>query len=209
VRYARKIFTAMKRLHFVIIAMTSLLMTGLSGTTQANPAGTSSNDLKGDSIELRQLIIKLLKWHESDLHGVDFPLVSDKTSDSIYTGINWAAHKQRVKQLENTGFFTKEFLSTYQKIAEHLDKELKHNKEKYRIGDLPPYDHANEWCDCQDYPTNVWKRLRIKSIKINGESATFKWTWASDFSYSVRAQKVGGNWQIAQLEKFDIRNFIW
>ncbi len=200
----------MKQLYSAIIVTTSLFFCSLIGTTQTNEAKANTDNFKTDSVELRQLIFKLLKWKESELpHNEDFPLITDKANDSIYIGINWVAHKRRIKQLENTGLFTQEFISTYQKIAEHLDKELKQNKIKYYVGELPPYDHANEWCDCQDYPINVWKRLRITNVKITDHLASFKWTWARDFFYSVKAQKTNGKWKIAQLEKFSIKNFIW
>jgi hypothetical protein len=198
----------MKKLTSLSIPLSYLLLSSLFGVSQVKSVEQNTGDFKTDSTELRTLIFKMLKWHEND-RGEDFPPTSDKANDSVYSGINWAAHQKRVKQLESTGFFAKEFISRYQKIAGHLDKELKSNKEKYHVGELPPYDHANEWCDCQDYPTNVWTLLKIINLKINGNSATFKWTWSSNFSYSVKALKADGKWKIAELEKFDVKNFTW
>jgi hypothetical protein len=198
----------MKKFGSLSVLTSFLLLSSLFGISQVKSVGQNKEDFKTDSIELRTLIFKMLKWHEND-QGEDFPLISDYSKDGIYHGIDWAAHQKRVKQLENTGFFTIEFISRYQQIAIHLDKELKSNNEKYYVGELPPYDHANEWCTCQDYPTNAWKRLKIINLKINNNSATFKWTWASNFSYSVKALMVDGQWKISELEKFDVKNFIW
>ncbi|MFT3911368.1 MAG: hypothetical protein QM737_18240 [Ferruginibacter sp.] len=166
-------------------------------------------NFKSDSTVLSSLVLKLLKWHQADKKA-DFELLAIGATDSIHTGINWASHKERVAELEHTGFFSKTFIDNYQKIALHLDKELKQNKTKYFIGDLPPYgNEANEWCNCQDYPANAWKKLKIVNLKINGDVAGFKWTWGNNFFYSVKAVKENNAWRIAELERFTIKNFSW
>ena len=162
-----------------------------------------------DSAELKALVVKLLKWHGTDKKSDFEPLLKNPT-DTIYSGIDWQAHKQRIAELEKTNFFTKDFLDNYQKIALHLDKELKQNKIKYAVGDLAPYgNEANEWCNCQDYPANIFKRLKIVDLKINDNSAAFKWTSGVKFFYSVKAKKENDVWKIAELERFNIKNFSW
>ena len=166
-------------------------------------------DFKSDSTELKSLVVKLLKWHESDKKSDFEPLTGD-SKDTVYTGINWQLHKTRMAELEKTNFFAKDFLDNYQNIALHVDKELKENKTKYLVGDLPPYgDETNEWCNCQDYPGNIWKHLKIVNLKITDNSATFKWTWGDNFFYSIKASKENNVWKIAELEKFTIKNFSW
>src|ERR1041385_2298962 len=113
-------------------------------------------------------------------------------------------------ELEKTDLFAKDFLDNYQNIALHLDKELKQNKTKYFVGDLPPYgDETNEWCNCQDYLGNIWKHLKIVDLKINDNSATFKWTWGDNFFYSVKTRKENNVWKITELETFTIKHFSW
>ena len=141
---------------------------------------------------------------------MDFEPLLKNPKDTIYTGIDWQAHKKRVAELEKTNFFTKSFLDNYQQIALHLDKELKQNKTKYIVGELPPFgDDASEWCDCQDYPGNFWKRLKIIVLKINNNSATIKWTWGDNFFYSLKASKENNIWKIAEMERFNIIYFSW
>lgn len=173
-----------------------------------NTKVAATTNVKSDSTNLKALVVKLLKWHDTDKNS-DFEPLLKNPKDSIYKGINWQAHKKRMAELEKTNFFTKNFLENYQKIAIHIDKELKQNKTKYSVGDLPPYDHANEWCNCQDYPSNIWKRLKIVALKINDNTATFKWTWGDKFFYSVKAKKENNIWKINELEQFNIKNFSW
>lgn len=167
-----------------------------------------SQSRSADSIQLTTLIKSVLKWHQAD-RGFDFEPIKTNPKDSIFSGINWQSHKKRLKQLEQTNFFSKDFLDTYQKIAEHLDRELKENKTKYYEGDLPPYDHANEWCNCQDYPAGGLSHLKITNLAIEKDIASFKWTWAKNFSYSVKAKKEKGSWRISELEMFNTKNFSW
>ena len=170
---------------------------------------SSSTSFKTDSTELKSLVVELLKWHETDKKSDFEPLLNSPT-DTIYTGINWELHKKRVAELEKTSFFSRDFLDNYQNIASHLDKELKLNKTKYFVGDLPPYgNEANEWCNCQDYPGNIWKRLQIVNLTINDNAAAFQWTWGENFFYSIKARKENNVWKIAEMEKFTIKNFSW
>lgn len=178
---------------------------------------------KDDSIKLKELIISMLKWYSKD-GNYDFDVVSDKNRnfdaakdsiygiyDSIFVGINWQSYKKRMTELAETKLFTKNFLNNYQNIALLLDKELKENQEKWHVGDMPPYgDGANEWCDCQDFPSENWQKiLKIFDLKLKDSTVKFKWTWEKDFSYSVEAIKENNVWKINELEKFNIENFSW
>jgi hypothetical protein len=187
-----------------------LILFSFSGFAYSqNTKVTATANVKSDSADLKALVVKLLKWHEKD-NNMDFEPLLKNPKDTIYTGIDWQAHKKRVTELEKTNLFTKSFLDNYQQIALHLDKELKQNKTKYIVGELPPFgSDANEWCDCQDYPSNYLKRLKILALKINNNSATFKWTWGDDFFYSIKAQKENNIWRIAEMERFNIKNFSW
>lgn len=199
-----KLFNCLLLIVTVLVMSCSCVQTRKNAKTNSKKAPISESS---DSIELIALTKNLLKWHEADLKG-DFIPTSD--NDSIYTGIDWTAHKARMEELSKTNFFTREFMDNYQKIALHLDKDLKKNPVKYHIGELPPYGNdANEWCNCQDYPSDVWKRLTIKSIKRAKDIASFYWTWGDDLSYFVKAKKENGHWGIAYLERFDVKNFTW
>jgi hypothetical protein len=131
-------------------------------------------------------------------------------ADSNYTEIDWTVHKNRVSELTNTGFFTKTFLDNYTNIAQFLDKELKRNPIKYRMGELPPYGKdVNEWCHCKDYPSDSLTKLTISNMNKYGDSSTFKWSWGDSSSYFVTAKKENNTWRISSLEGFDLKNFYW
>ena len=167
-----------------------LLLCFLSGfgyaqnTTVAAPAA-----IPGDSAALKALVVKFLQWHATDKKA-DFVPLLQHLKDTVYTGIDWQAHKQRVAALEKTNLFTTAFADNYQKIALYLDKELKQNKTKYLVGDLPPYgNETSPWCNCQEYPAGMLKRLQIVAVKIINNTASFKWTWATNFSMRYRLKK--------------------
>jgi len=188
----------------------SLLLTASNFSYGQNNKITN-NDLtsfKSDSIKLRNLIINILKWHQKDT-SVDFEPMTNKSTDSVYSGIDWKKHNQRILALKKTNFFSQIFFDNYTKIAQHLDEELKQNKTKYFVGDLPPYDHPNEWCNCQDYPNNIWNNFKITSLKISDNQATFKWTFDKKNLYSVKARREDNIWKVTDLEGFQIKNFSW
>lgn len=198
----------MKR-HIKTIARLLILCFFTSFAFTQNTKDTTTTNSKSDSADLKALIVKLLKWHETDTQP-DFEPLLKNPKDTIYEGIDWQALKIRVADLKKTSLFTKSFLDNYLDIAFILNKELKQNKTKYIVGELPPFGNdANEWCNCQDYPSNIWKRLKIVGLKINGNSATFKWTWGDGFFYSVKAKKENNIWKISELERFNIKYFSW
>ena len=162
-----------------------------------------------DSAEFVLLVKRLLKWHESS-HNMDFEVIKINPNDTVYGGINWPAHRERMLELSRTNLFAKEFIDNYNRIALFIDKELRENKTKYQIGDMQPYsDDLNDWCKCQDYPEGYLKFIKIIKVKEFGGSAEFSWTWGSDFNYQMKVQKVNGSWKISYLERFDIKNYKW
>ena len=206
-----EIIMATKKKIFIIAIGIIFCATTFFGSKEVKEVTESifieKNSTTSDNFELTALIRNLLKWHETD-RFVDFDVIS--LDDSIYTGINWDVHRKRMLQLSENNFFTEGFLENYQNIAIHLDKELKENPQRYYVGELPPYGNgANEWCNCQDYVWNWENFLMIDDLKIDTNSANFKWTWDKEHYYFVRAQKENNSWLISYLERFDIKNFIW
>jgi len=174
-----------------------------------NTTVASKTMIQTDSAPLKALVVKFLQWLGTDKKS-DFEPLLQHPEDTVYTSIDWQAHKQRVAALEKTNLFTKEFVDNYQKIALYLDQELKTNKTKYAVGDLPPYGNdASPWCNCLDYPAGMWKRLQIVALKINNNAATFKWTWGNKYSYAAKAIKENNVWKIAALERFNMNAFSW
>ncbi len=195
-----------KQTRIILIPLMLYFFTNVAFSQTTKVATTIT---KSDSADLKALVIKLLKWHEAD-NNSDFEPIQKNPKDTVFSSIDWQAHKRRMVELEKTGFFTQEFLNNYQTIASHLDKQLKTNKIRYVVGELPPYGNgANEWCNCQDYPSNSFNRIKIVALKYAENVASFKWTWDNKFFYSVKAKKENNIWKIAELERFRVENFSW
>ncbi|HEV7423852.1 MAG TPA: hypothetical protein VGO21_01555, partial [Candidatus Paceibacterota bacterium] len=95
-----------------------------AGNSMFQGRDSLSSKSSHDSLELDSLVTKLLRWHESD-NQMDFDVIKANPGDSIYSGIDWTAHKNRMAELSKTNFFTDGFLNNYNNIALHIDKELK------------------------------------------------------------------------------------
>jgi hypothetical protein len=203
-----------KNLFFIIVIGTIFCMTTCQRkrSESREAAKNSSIELNintSDTVSLSKLIKRLLQWAETDTN-LDFKVMMDVSEGDVYTGIDWKAHDKRIKQLSETNLFTGFFLKNYQDIAVHLDKELKQNSEKYYVGELPPYgSNSNVWCNCQDYPEDWEKLILIIDLKINTDSANFKWTWDKEYYNFVRVQKENSSWRISYLEQFNVNNFVW
>ncbi|HLA57411.1 MAG TPA: hypothetical protein VK622_01555 [Puia sp.] len=180
-----------------------------AGNSKTHGRDSISSNSSNDSFELASLVVKVLKWSESD-RQIDFNVTKTNSGDSIYSGIDWSTHKKRMADLSKTDFFTDDFLNNYNNIALHIDKELKTNPTKYLEGDIQPWsDDTNDWCKCQDFPDSIWEKLKIVDLISHGDSANFKWSWGDNYYYSVKTKKENGSWRISYLERFDIQKFSW
>ena len=196
---------------FIILIFLTGYFTACNQGGDSKPQGRDSlsSISSRDSLELDSLVVKLMKWHESD-NQTEFDAIKTNPGDSIYSGIDWTAHKKRMAELSKTNFFTAGFLTNYNNIAVHIDKELKTNPTKYYEGDIQPWAYdTNEWCNCQDFPDSSLEKIKIVDLGLYGDSANFKWTWGDSSYYSVRTKKENGSWKISYLERFDIQKFSW
>lgn len=136
----------------------------------------SKNNASDEKENLQALLQQIYKWHETKSSNNDFNPIAD-SRDSIYIGLNLKEHTQRIKELKETGFFSKNFLENYDKIGLKIDNGLKNGKLKWAVGELPPFGNdANPWCNCQDNPENYWETLSIRKIKTEGNIANLTWT---------------------------------
>lgn len=69
---------------------------------------TGTANIKNDSVDLKALVVKLLKWHETDKKS-DFELLLKNKNDTVYSGIDWQLHNERVIELEHTHLSQKAF----------------------------------------------------------------------------------------------------
>jgi len=172
---------------------------------QKSKPSASGTELKA----LRETLIKAYKWQETHFAMADYDPVSDSKEEK-YIGLDFKIHQKRLKELENSGFFSQEFIKNYAEIGKGIHNRLKSQKEVWLVGNMSPFgDDSNPWCRCQDYPSDEpWAKLVVKNLDLKGDTATFYWTWgdtvfSKGFAYKVRMQKVDGRWKISYLQGFD------
>lgn len=169
---------------------------------------TINTAFKNDSIALVELTKKLLKWAEKDSEG-DFNPLKNKSTDSIYSRIDMPLHKKRLKELENTNLFSKDFIANYDKITLKIDSEFKKGTLKWNVGELPPFGFgASPWCNCQDFPDDFLNKIRIKNLEINSNKANYDWGFGTYDLYSIKAVKENDVWKISYLQGFDYDGYV-
>lgn len=192
------------------------------GTDRAEAKTLSDNSLSAnrpstrprvnpDSVELTALIRNVYEWHETKYPNYGFPLKVDTPSDSLFTGIDWAAYNKDYAAFKKTNFFSDEFLAKHRAIAVTIDSSIRRASVEWRNSNdgIPLwYSDSDDWCNCQDNPDNYWQRLTLSNLKLGDNTAVFNWTWDEKdgieppFIYEIKAKKVNGTWKISYLEGF-------
>jgi hypothetical protein len=172
--------------------------------SSATPKETYSKD----SIELTEFVRQMYKWKETHNSWNDFYPKSD-SRDSAYIGIDWNTQAKREKQLEETNFFSNEFLKNYHNIAKAIDERLKNGTWSWLAGELPPFGNdANPWCNCQEYPDRYWTTLTISRLKRSNNDISFVWTFDNTHYYKAIATRLNNMWKIKYLQGFDPKEFL-
>lgn len=207
----------LSKLSCVLILVLVLISCGEAGSSKSSAsADTIHSDKtvtivasdKVDSLEITTLLRNMYRWYETKNTIGEFSPTTNTSKDTLYIGIDWKKHNNRLKQLKETGFFANDFLDNYQKIAVYIDSQLKDGSTQWYVGEISPFEpDANAWCNCQDNPEKYWEKLTIFDIHTSQELTTCKWTWGDDFSYSVAVKKENGLWKIAYLDGFDFKNY--
>jgi hypothetical protein len=193
--------------------MTVMFLSGCNNTKSTNQTvkvetADISKVVEPDSVEILTLVRNMYKWYETKSTKGEFFGQLRNPKDTVYSGIDWKANANRIKEFVSTNFFANEFLDNYQRIARYIDSELRQKQVQWIVGDMSPFDSdVNEWCNCQDYPDNYWSKITITDLVIVRETASFRWTWGDKIYYSVRAKKEQGAWKIAWLEGFDFTKY--
>jgi hypothetical protein len=168
-------------------------------------------DINADSVALTKLIRNVYEWHETNHAGSNFSLIGKSPTDTVFTGINWPVYNKEFEEIRKTNFFAQEFLDRHRAIAATIDSSVKKAGIEWRnFNDGIPLwsTNADDWCGCQDYPDNYWKRIDIHHLKVNNDIATFNWAWGKKdgidppFTYNMRAKKENGAWKISYMDGF-------
>lgn len=168
--------------------------------------------IENDSIALETLTRNMYQWVENNQR--DFLPSETQNQNDFFTEIDASIHSQNVNLLQKSGFFAQDFINLYNEIAENMNFALQNNIVKWEVGYLSPFSNgANEWCNCQDVPSdNFYHHIIIENLKIEGNSAQFIWRFNvknhywGDFSYTVKAKKENNIWKIASLQGFEELN---
>ena len=167
--------------------------------------------LNPDSIELTALVRNAYEWHVTKNPGYGFPLKIANPSDSLFTGIDWAAYKKDYAAFKETDFFSDDFMARHRAIAMTIDSSIRRASVEWRNSNdgIPLwYNGSDDWCNCQDNPDNYWQRLTLNNLKLSDNTAAFNWAWDEKdgieppFKYEMKAKKVNGAWKISYLEGF-------
>ena len=193
-----------------------LLIVGYAWTRNGKPAA-NANDIatieKGDKKQVKNRLVQLYKWKDTQLGEGDFVPLYDDGDSRKYIGLDMAKHSLRLDVLKKSGFFSDDFLSSYDNIAKGADSKLRNGELEWLVGDIPPFGiDADAWCSCQDYPVaEPWDSIYITIDSIDDKSASLAWTWDeknTGFSYKVKLKKINGEWKISYLQGFDATNFL-
>ncbi|WP_431244608.1 hypothetical protein ACQ9BO_10195 [Flavobacterium sp. P21] len=202
----------MKNSKIFILSCLLILFVGFSTANATQLQNTKKSIyFTSDKQQLETLIRKTYEWVETKNSNNDFDPIDAKKGGK-YKGLDQNSLKKRLEELKRTNFFSQQFLDNYSKIASKLDANLKNKKIEWLVGDMPPFGNgANPWCNCQDFPDEYWKTMKIKDLKIDNNKASLKWIWLWDGvwsgNYKVEAVKENGVWKISYLEGFDFTEF--
>jgi hypothetical protein len=191
------------------LILTNCGQTGKKNQEMKSTQTTDSIKAKIDTTGLTYFVRNVYKWIETKSSKFDFEPTTGQGQDSLYIGIDWNKHKKRLKELEETNFFTTDFLNNYNRIAKTIDNELKTGKEKWFVGELESYGNdANPWCDCQDNPDNYWITMKILKVQRENNDIRFSWSWDNNPHYTVIATKINNSWRIKYLQGFDYKEYL-
>jgi hypothetical protein len=196
----------MKLIKLTIILIGILIIGCNQSENKANSDQTTvSTDT--DKEQIQQLIRKAYEWHETKSSKIDFS--PKETKDSLYSELDLIQHKKSLIELNDSGYFTEDFLKNYDKIAQTINNDLKAKTAQWYVGDMPTFGNGTyPWCNCQDNPDKYWDKLTIKNLVFDKDIATFAWTWGDKFEYRVKAKKVNDTWKIDYLQGFDFEDFF-
>jgi len=183
-------------------------------TKEIKPEINQINFTKKDSIKIQNLIRKVYKWNEITKHNY-FNIGIKHDTELKYTGIDWTTFENIKKELVKSGYFAKEFITNYQNVLIHIDQKLKNGVYEWNQGELPPFGTgANEWCHCQDTPTDkYWNSMIINTIHVNEKHINLTWDWGKNIEWNwINDYKTGyplavtndyGSWKILYLDGFN------
>ncbi len=203
-----KFITKTVLFYLLIGLFSSLILQSCTQSTSENSEQTNqdSNQISTqDSTELTKLVRQTYTWANTTEQKPDFEPTQTNPTDTVYSGLDLEKQKARIEQLEKSGFFTKEFIENYTKVANQMNEKIKSGSDIWLVGDMSPFaNDADVWCNCQDILEKYWEKMTLSKFEKQGEERAFVSTLEEGFTYKMRAKKENNVWKISYLEGFDI-----
>jgi len=188
----------MKRTNLILLAFLFFSCNDI----QKNNAADNHTDSHADSIEIKNLLQKVYKWHETNNGRFDdFPVI---VKDSFQVGIDMQQVLSAMSKMSQTNFFTGDFLKNYERTGEETDSTLKHGKYYNEINF--DFQESEPWTFFQDDAGNYYDSLIIHDLAIHADSASLKWTikdMTDEDGYLVKLKHENNGWKITSLAGFD------
>lgn len=182
-------------------------------TEQTSETITPDNAVEQDKKEIEKLVKDMYRWNGNGDLGYEFKNI---VKDSLIVGYDIVSSEVCLKKLRESGFFAEEFVFNMNKIIKKQDELLRTGKVEWLDGDMSPFevDNANNWCNCQDEPTDndPYGQIKITFTKLNQKEADIFWKWNvtkdvdpswAEPKYTIRLVKENNKWKIAWMEGWD------
>ncbi len=160
------------------------------------------SDRKSDSINLRNLLITIYRWHEKN-GKMDYYFLGKKGPRDALDTVKLDSALTKMKK---TDFFSEEFLVNYEQIGQKVDQVVKHDLALSHVGIVFPFEDYDTWYGGQGGQPN-WHDLTIYNLSINNGNASFKWTTTNWDSLNVRFKKENNKWKLSHLQYMDLKMY--
>lgn len=198
---------------FAFMACNKTESTTETTATEQTPETTlSDSPAEQDKSEIEKTVKGMYHWLENkkSQYGNKYII-----KDSLIIGYDMADQKLYVGELHESGFFAEEFISNMDRIIKKQDELLRTGKVEWNNYDMIPFHgDVNNWCNCQDVPTDTdpYGQIKITFTKLNQKEADIFWKWNvskdvdpswAEPKYAIRMAKKNNKWKIAWMEGWD------
>lgn len=181
-------------------------------TEQTLEITASDSSSEHDKNEIEKKVKDMYRWFENkkDWKGNKYII-----KDSLIVGYDMADQKLYLRELQESGYFAEEFISNMGRIIKKQDELLRTGKVEWLDNDMIPFHgDVNNWCNCQDVPTDTdpYGQIKITFTKLNQKEADIFWKWNvskdvdpswAEPKYAIRMAKKNNKWKIAWMEGWD------
>lgn len=175
----------------------------------------AENTTENDKQAIEKVVKEMYHWNEDGRSGYG---LKDIVKDSLIVGYDMANKEAYLQKLRESGLFAEEFITNMDKIVKKQDELLRTGKVEWINGDISPFevDNANNWCNCQDVPTDndPFEQIKFTFTKLTPIEANIFWKWNvtkdmdpswTEPKYAMRMVKEDNKWKIAWMQGWDYK----